>query len=66
MSKVSMDREGLHRKLDEWLDAVAQVRPSLEDGESMSFKLEGYRDGHHGGEELIGFTLTTSRTESSL
>jgi hypothetical protein len=67
MVSNSMDRENMHKKLDAWLDELARVQPSVEDGETLVFKLTGYRVGYDDEDQaLISFELETSRTETGL
>lgn len=64
---AQMDREGMHKKLDAWLDELVRIEPSVEDGEMLVFKLTGYRVGHDEDDRsLLGFDLETRRVETGL
>ncbi len=61
---VRIDRARLHKALDAFLDEVEKRPLSVDDGEQYVFKLEGGRVGSYDDEEIVGFMLTTSRTET--
>lgn len=63
MAENNIDREGLHKALDKFLDELAKEQPSADAGESHVLSIEGMREAWADDDTaLFTFSVTTTKT----